>query len=150
MKARQFLEVAAELLEGAHEGHWRSAVSRAYYATFHASRDLLVQCRFTVPETERAHAYLRMRLMNSGHPDVVQAGKRLDDLRKTRNRADYDLHHDFDHTDAVDSFQRAEDAVRLLEEALALPTVCERITEAMRIYERDVLHDVTWRAPGSS
>ncbi len=147
MKARDFLNVAYELLEGNHESHWRSAVSRAYYAAFHAARDLLVQCGFTVPQEERAHAYLRMRLMNSGHPDVVQAGKWLDDLRKVRNRADYDLDHDFEHADAVNRVQQAADTLRLLEEAAALPTVCERITEAMRTYERDVLRDVTWRAP---
>jgi uncharacterized protein (UPF0332 family) len=38
MKARDFLDVAEELAGGIHEGHWRSAVSRAYYAAFHAGR----------------------------------------------------------------------------------------------------------------
>jgi uncharacterized protein (UPF0332 family) len=147
MNARDFLNVAYELLEGNHEAHWRTAVSRAYYAAFHAARDLLVQCGFTVPREERAHTHLRMRLMNSGHPDVAQAGTWLNDLRSDRNYADYDFEGALKHADAVEAVQAADDAIQLLEEAAALPTVCQRITEAMRIYERDVLRDVTWRAP---
>jgi uncharacterized protein (UPF0332 family) len=147
MNARQFLDVAEELLEGIHEGHWRSAVSRAYYAAFHAARRLLIQCGFTVPQEERAHAYLRMRLMNSGHPDVVQAGTWLDELRSERNYADYEFDGEWNHLNAVADVQRSADTIRLLEEAAALPAVCERITEAIRTYERDVLRDVTWRAP---
>ena len=147
MKARDFLNVAYELLEGNHESHWRTAVSRAYYAAFHGARDLLMHCGFTVPQEERAHAYLRMRLMNSGHTDVEQAGTCLNDLRSERNYADYDFHRAFRHADAVDLVQQAADVLQLLEETTVLPAVCQRITEAIRIYERDVLQEVTWRAP---
>jgi hypothetical protein len=76
-----------------------------------------------------------------------EAGTGLDELRKVRNRADYDFDVSVQHQAAIERVQLAGDVVRLLEEAAALPTVCERITEAMRIYERDVLRDVSWRAP---
>lgn len=49
---RDFLLVANDLLAGDTEAKWRSAVSRAYYAAFHAARKFLTACGFTVP---RAH-----------------------------------------------------------------------------------------------
>jgi hypothetical protein len=42
---------------------------------------------------------------------------------------------------------RAADTVRLLEETAELFTVVNQITLAMCDYEREVLRDVTWRAP---
>jgi uncharacterized protein (UPF0332 family) len=147
MNPRSFLDVADELAAGTHQGHWRSAVSRAYYATFHRARLLFHQCGFTVPQSERAHTYLHMRLMNSGHPDMMQAGVRLEDLRRARNEADDIIGFEFDHAVAVSLVQRAEDLISVLEEAVLIPTVLEQITLAMRDYERDVLRDVTWRAP---
>jgi uncharacterized protein (UPF0332 family) len=149
MTPRQFLDVAEELLEGAHEGHWRTSVSRSYYAAFHAARLLFVQCGFVVPRDQKAHKYLMMRLQNSDHPDLVQAGSWLDNLRDARNLADYDFDDPCEHAHAVARFERASDTVGLLEQAAALPAVCERITEAMRKYERDVLGDVSWRAPSA-
>jgi uncharacterized protein (UPF0332 family) len=147
MNPRSFLDVADELATGTHEGHWRSAVSRAYYATFHRARLLFGQCGFAVPQSERAHAYFHMRLMNAAHPDIMQAGVWLEDLRRARNEADYAIDVAFDPSLAVSLVQRAEDLIRLLEEAAALPHVLAQITLAMRDYERDVLHDVTWRGP---
>lgn len=35
MKFRDYLDVADEFSEGDGEAHWRSAISRAYYAAFH-------------------------------------------------------------------------------------------------------------------
>jgi uncharacterized protein (UPF0332 family) len=149
MNARDFLDVADELATGMYESHWRTAVSRAYYAAFHVASTLLGQCGFIVPDAERAHSYLRLRLMNAGHPDVVEAGTGLDELRKARNRADYKINVPFQNAVAIERSQLAADVVRLLEEAAALPTVLVQITLAMRDYERDVLRDVTWRAPSS-
>src|SRR5947209_2642605 len=80
-----------DLGTGVREVDWRSAVSRAYYAAFHTARDLLRRCGFVVPRADRAHAYLQMRLFNSGHLDVSQAGNHLETLRRARNVADYDL-----------------------------------------------------------
>ena len=145
MNARDFLDVADELVMGPHESHWRSAVSRAYYAVFHVAATLLEQCGFAVPPADRAHAYLWMRLSKSIHPDVVEAGRRLDDLRRARNQADYGLRRPYAHAEAVGFVQRAADILRILEDAATMPTVLAQITQAMRDYERDVLQDVTWR-----
>jgi uncharacterized protein (UPF0332 family) len=91
MNPNEFLDVAAELLQGLAEGGWRSAVSRAYYSAFHVARRLLRQGGFVVPQGEQAHAYLYLRLGNAGQPDVVAAGRDLNFLRTVRNRADYDI-----------------------------------------------------------
>ena len=147
MNARAFLEVAEELATGIHEGHWRSAISRGYYAAFHGARSVFEQCGFDVPESERVHAYCCMRLMNSGHPDVALAGRRLDALRTERNIADYDLRRIVKESEAIRHIETAADILRLLEEAAALPHVLAQITLAMRDYERNVLQDVTWQGP---
>jgi len=49
-----FLDVANDLSTGPAEAHWRSAISRAYYAAFHKARRLLQQSGFTVPRAEQA------------------------------------------------------------------------------------------------
>ena len=149
MNAREFLDVANELVAGMDEGHWRSGVSRAYYAAFHVARKLMEKAGFAVPQNEGAHAYLGMRLSNAKHPEVEEAGRGLEDSRRARNRADYRIDHHFEETQANSDVMRANDVLRLLEEATALPTVLDQITLAMRAYERDVLRDVTWRAPSS-
>src|SRR6266436_1986042 len=91
MKSRDFLTLAQRLVSESAEVSWRSAVSRAYYAAFHVARELLEDLGFVVPQGDRAHAYLWLRLSNSGDPLVVKTGRRLGDLRRWRNRADYDV-----------------------------------------------------------
>jgi uncharacterized protein (UPF0332 family) len=70
MNPHDFLEVANELVTGIREADWRSAVGRAYHAAFHVARNLFQLSGFSVPRGEQAHAYLWLRLTNSGHPDV--------------------------------------------------------------------------------
>lgn len=145
MNPREFLDVAGDWVVGEREAEWRSAVSRAYYAAFHVARGLLRDCLFIVPLAEQAHGYLWLRLANSGHPDVQQAGNDLRYLREQRNRADYDLEHPLDQDAALRHVQLALDVVRLLIEVAAAPTTRAAITDAIKIYERDVLRQVTWR-----
>src|SRR5262249_25109038 len=143
MNFRDFLTVAAALAAGSTEADWRSAVSRAYYAAFHVGCDLLRDLRFSVPNSERAHAYLWFRLSNSGHSDVRNAGLDLRNLRQERARADYDAHRFVGAATATKDLQTAEEIIRVLDAAAHDPTRTQ-ITDAMKIYERDVLKDVTW------
>jgi uncharacterized protein (UPF0332 family) len=145
MNPRDFLDVADELATGIREADWRSAASRAYYAAFHIARRLLGRCGFGVPDADQAHAYLWLRLCNSGQPDIKRAGEDLQYLRKIRNQADYDIDDPFDQRQAVEVVQQATDIIIVLEAAATTPTVLTRITDAMRTYERDVLRQVTWR-----
>src|SRR4051812_2866511 len=73
MNGRDFLSSARRLAAGPDEADWRSAVSRAYYAAFHAARDLLADLRFRTPRADRAHNYLYVRLNNCGEPSTQDA-----------------------------------------------------------------------------
>jgi uncharacterized protein (UPF0332 family) len=142
MNGREFLAVAKGLLATGTEGAWRSAVSRAYYAVFHVARELLENLGFAVPRADRAHSHLWLRLSNCGEPHLQDSGRELNDLRRERNRADYDVNIPLSTSTAAALIQDAERIIQ------ALDTVVEptrtQITNAMKIYERDVLHDVTW------
>jgi uncharacterized protein (UPF0332 family) len=144
MKPRDFLELADTLCTEITEAAWRTAVSRAYYAAFHTARQLLRQCGFAVPPADQAHAYLWLRLANSGHPDVQRAGNDLSILRHIRNWADYDLDRPMDHATAFGQVQAGDSIIQLLEQVAGEPTVREPVIEAMKTYERDVLRQVTW------
>jgi uncharacterized protein (UPF0332 family) len=144
MNWRDFIILAGRLSGGSAEAEWRSAVSRAYYAAFHVARSLLSDLNFTVPRADRAHQYLVFRLSNSGEPSVEQAGRNLDTLRRLRNRADYDEAPAFTRPQAPAAVQVAEGVIQTLDDARNEPGRT-RITDAMILYERDILHDVTWR-----
>src|SRR2546430_2125875 len=91
MNPRDNLDLADELCAGIREVDWRTAVSLAYFAAFHVARQLLRDLGFEVPRADLAHAYLWMRLFNCGQPDVRIAGSNLNELRRTRNLATYEL-----------------------------------------------------------
>lgn len=109
------------------------------------ARRLLRQAGFAVPQADQAHASLWLRLANSGHPDVQQAGRDLHYLRGRRNWADYDLDQPFAQTLALDNVLAASTIIQLLQAAATRPLVLGAITDAIRIYERDVLGQVTWQ-----
>jgi uncharacterized protein (UPF0332 family) len=144
MNPRQFLDLAEEWATGLTEGEWRSAVSRAYYAAFHVACILLRQCSFAVPQADRAHSYLWLRLANCGHPDLAQAGEDLNELRRNRNLADYELNRPMEQRQAMGQVLVADTIIQQLDTAVSLPHVLTAITATMRTYERDVLGDVTW------
>jgi uncharacterized protein (UPF0332 family) len=138
-----FLLLATRLAPGATEADWRTAVSRAYYAAFHVARRLLTDLNFTVPRADRAHQYLVFRLSNCGEPVVEQAGRDLDTLRRLRNRADYDEVPALTQPQAAAAVHLAEGIIRVLDAAGQEPART-RMRDAMIVYERDVLREVTW------
>jgi uncharacterized protein (UPF0332 family) len=144
MNGRDFLPLAKQLVRGTTEAEWRSAVSRAYYACFHVARRLLSDLGFIVPRADRAHQYLVFRLSNSGEAPVEQTGRDLETLRRLRNRADYDETPALPQPQAAAGVQLAERIVQALDDARLEP-IRTQITDTMKVYERDVLHDVTWR-----
>lgn len=145
MDFRDYLTLARTLAGGATEAEWRTASSRAYYAAFHVARELLADLGFRVPQADRAHGYLWLRLSNSGHADALLAGRLLNELRREWDRADYDDQASVIQLEAARSVQRAEDIIQALDTAAVEP-VRTQVTDAMKVYERDVLHDVTWHA----
>jgi uncharacterized protein (UPF0332 family) len=144
MNGRDFLPLAVQLAAGTTEAHWRTAVSRAYYAAFHVARRLFVDLKFKVPRADRAHQYLVFRLSNSGEAAVEQAGRDLETLRRLRNRADYDEIPALTQPQAAAAVQVAEGIIQILDAARQEPART-RMRDCMIVYERDVLHDVTWQ-----
>jgi uncharacterized protein (UPF0332 family) len=147
MDFREDLDVAVQLRDGATEAEWRSATSRAYYAAFHVARQFLLSLGFAVPTSDRGHAHLWLRLSNAGDPDVEVAGNRLNNLNNLRGErisADYDGRRAVSQRLASRHLQTAEQIVQALDAAAVEPTRT-RILDAMKVYERDGLHDVTWR-----
>jgi uncharacterized protein (UPF0332 family) len=144
MNWRDFLLLAARLAAGTTEADWRTALSRAYYAAFHVGRRLFADWGFTVPRADRAHQYLVFRLSTRGEAVVEQAGRDLETLRRLRNRADYDEVPALTQPQATAAVQVAEAIIQVLDAARQEPART-RIRDAMIVYERDVLHDVTWQ-----
>jgi uncharacterized protein (UPF0332 family) len=144
IQGRDFLTLADTWIKGATEAEWRSAVSRAYYAAFHEARQLLRALGFQVPRADQAHAYLWLRLSNCGDPQVQVAGAELNRLRRERNRADYDVDQTLSQSDALLYVQAARRITQALSIATTEPTRTQ-ITDAMKVYERDVLQVVTWQ-----
>lgn len=144
MTGLDFLTVADDLLAGPTEGHWRSAVSRAYFGAFHVAQELLAACGFLVPQGDRAHGYLWLRLSNAGDNAVENAGKELKVLRQLRNSSDYDLRRLWKQSSAKTILLDAKKVIPIFQIAMSDP-IKTQITDAMKTYERDVLQDVTWR-----
>ena len=143
ISARAFLTLADIWSRGHTEAEWRCAISRAYYATFHECRSMLAGLGFVVPRADLAHAFLWRRLENSKITKLVSVGSDLGALRRERNQADYDLHT----TIAQSTALRAVTSATTLFDTLKGLTSEElrSATEAMKIYERDVLRETTWR-----
>src|SRR5262245_24124149 len=145
MDGAAFLAVADDLLRGESEAEWRSAVSRAYYAAFHVARELLGVCGFRMPYSAQPHAYVSNRLRASAFPEVAEAGRELAELRSDRNWADYDLHKPLRQNRAARSVTGAAKVIDIFRLNAKELSVRDKITEAMKTYERDVLREVTWR-----
>src|SRR5437868_3534993 len=77
-----FLAQARRLETSSEEEDWRTGASRAYYAAFYVACAFMANLGFAVPNAERAHGYLWMRLQNSSDASVERAGRLLNDLRR--------------------------------------------------------------------
>jgi uncharacterized protein (UPF0332 family) len=143
MTGRDFLPLATRLATGTTEAEWRTSVSRAYYAAFHHARELLTALGFVVPRDEKAHPYLYLRLNNCGHAHVQNAASDLHALRRRRNQGDYDLQLTLNSKFATDELPVAQGIIQKLDNLT--PAERTQICDTMKIYERDVLQNVTWR-----
>ena len=91
MTGKEFIVLAKKLAEEAGAAECRSAVSRAYYGAFHAALALLARTGILFPPGPEAHQKARFCLLQSGESPGIEAGEKLESLRRDRNRADYDL-----------------------------------------------------------
>jgi len=99
----------------------RSAVSRAYYAAFHAADGYLQRTGKYPPMQENSAVGSHDRIINTfirgtTHPDWVRIGRKLKKLKGFRHWADYNpLGTAFLNTDDVaDKVEEAEEIIKLL------------------------------------
>ena len=115
-RAWEDLRTARHDLEG---DFVRAAISRAYYAAFHAARAALL----TVGESPKSHGGVRNRFgyhfIRSGRVSKTVGGI-LDVSETLRNRADYETMTIFDETGAADLIADVETFVQTVE-AIILP-----------------------------
>jgi uncharacterized protein (UPF0332 family) len=143
MHGNDFLTLAARLAGGSTEAEWRTAVSRAYYAAFHAARDALTDMGFAVPRADQAHQYLYHRLNNCGHPQLQQAGRELSTLRWMRNQADYELTRPHSQQSTGNGLRLAQAITRTLALATVEPARTQ-VRDAIIAYERTAYGQTTW------
>jgi hypothetical protein len=86
-------------------------------------------------------------LSNAGHPQVRDAGRRLNNLRSVRNWADYDLARPLPEGLAHDQANEAITVVEVLDDLKNTPDILADVIAVVRDYERDVLGEVTFRGP---
>jgi uncharacterized protein (UPF0332 family) len=144
MTGRDFFALAGQLHRMQDEAAWRSAVSRAYYAAFHAAREFFVSMRFVVARSDKAHAYLWLRLQNCKDLPLERAGSELNDLRNERNKADYDFQLPLVQQRAGQLILTAERIILALEAAAADPARLAAVQAEVIRYERDVLKTVSY------
>jgi hypothetical protein len=93
MDPHDFHQLALQLAHSSHAAELRTAISRAYYATYHVSVTLLEAMHFRLSRGPAGHGEVRNRLSNSGDPEVMRVGTQLGQLQSQRIAADYRLHH---------------------------------------------------------
>ncbi len=88
-----YLDLAIDLLNQAgsskqRDAHLRSSISRAYYATYHKSRQHLKdKWGMAVSKGADTHRQVRFEFLNKGQYSIA---KKLKRMRVDRNKADYD------------------------------------------------------------
>lgn len=134
MTPRALLGCARDFLALSQEGHWRAAVSRAYYACFHDAIHLFRSLRFRVPVDGSAHRYLSDRLLNAGIANWELAGRQLERLRDARTDADYDLTVSFGQLWAERMMDSADTVFALLDQLRSDPSLLTAVA-TIRAYE---------------
>ena len=91
MDPRDFHRLASHLVRSSSAAEIRTAINRAYYATYHIGSEVLREMGFQISTGPQGHGDVRNRLSNSGAPEVMRVGSQLGDLQGRRIQADYRL-----------------------------------------------------------
>jgi hypothetical protein len=91
MDPRELQKLALKLIASANPAEVRTAISRAYYATYHVGAEALEEMGFIIEKGPQGHKGVQHRLHNSGDPEISNVGSKLGDLETRRIDADYHL-----------------------------------------------------------
>ena len=101
-----YLDVADNLMSFGSEGHFRSAVSRAYSGILNETRSR-IERRGVYFKRPNSQLEVIEWLRNQPHDDFVHIGIELDRLRRERNSADYNNQQTFTQSRAEKSITQA-------------------------------------------
>ncbi|MCI0696043.1 hypothetical protein L0337_29090 [candidate division KSB1 bacterium] len=132
-----FLDVAKKFLSIPSEAAYRSAVSRAYYAVFHAAASFLEKLGFKRTKGPQEHGEIPARFNNCGVADGEKIASWLNDLHRQRILADYDLKSDQFAAQFKVAFwiAKAEQAILTLNTLSASQNICTQIRKGIQAYE---------------
>ncbi len=113
-KAEEKLQAANTLLK---EDFIDDAISRAYYAIFHAASAVLLSEGITVESHSALKTMFGLRFIKAGKIDKKYA-KYLSKLKDERENGDYDIFTSFEREDAVEAIEEAKAFVEAMKEFL--------------------------------
>jgi len=91
VNAQEFLMTAQELLQGNREIDYRNAASRAYYCAFHRCKMLLEELPNSQGSIGASHQKVILELLYYPDKEVNKLGKKLEQAKRLRQKADYQL-----------------------------------------------------------
>ena len=103
--AKKKLEVAERLRS---QGDWADAISRAYYAAFHAAQALLLAEGFKARTHRGVVALFGLHFVKTGRVEP-KFSKYLQNLQDDRERGDYEVYAVLDEADALDALREARE-----------------------------------------
>lgn len=99
VKPSEFLDFAESILASCQEINCRNAISRSYYSLYHSVCEKLKNCPPT--SHQGVISYLRNKNQESLDPMTMRKiAAILEQTKKQRHVADYDLNHNIDESDA--------------------------------------------------
>jgi len=113
-KSKEKLDAAKVLLR---EGFIDDAISRAYYSMFHAASAVLLAEGITVDSHSALKTMFGLRFIKTGKIDP-KYGRWLNRLKDERENGDYDIFTSFDHEDAQESINEAQEFIEEMKKYL--------------------------------
>jgi hypothetical protein len=106
-----FLAIARRFETSAAESERRTSVGRSYYAVFNHLRKRLEPLK-PLPTTVDAHTLVSKYLADANNRDLKSLAQTLNDLRRSRNVADYEMETVVEEAQSRLACQRATNAIR--------------------------------------
>ncbi|MBU0573885.1 MAG: HEPN domain-containing protein [Candidatus Margulisiibacteriota bacterium] len=108
---------AAKVLSG--KEYFDDAVSRAYYAAFHAASAVLLSEDITVESHSALKTMFGLHFVNKGKLDK-RFGRFLNELKDSRESGDYDVYTGFEKNDAEKAINESQEFVEGMKDYLKL------------------------------
>ncbi|MBY6223567.1 HEPN domain-containing protein [Ferrimonas balearica] len=113
MDSTDFLLSAKDLAKGSKEVDYRNSVSRAYYASYHACQEFVIN-KGLLSRDYCTHEGVSKVLRESKTPGYAALGEKLHQAKVARHRADYRLLQSVRQIDAKQQIKKVENILSAL------------------------------------